>query len=204
MVPRPYQAPMVMTAPNGPETLPSLLARVREGDETALATILQHYETRLRLTAHALIGPALRTQVDTVDLVQSVHRALMPGLREGKYELTDSEQLLSLALTVIRNKVITKWRRLHPEHERRQGDATTAAQSHGREDDPSLVAQVNDSVRHLLDSLPEADRQLLELRVQGYSTVEIADRLQCEAPALRARLSRLRQRLRELGLGDSL
>ncbi len=197
-----------MTAPETPEPLPALLARVRAGDDAALTAVLQQYETRLRLAAHALIGPALRTQLDTLDLVQSVHRALLPGLRNGKYDIAEPEQLVALALTVIRNKVFTKWRRAHPEHEQRAGDIdpATATPRTGRQlfDDPSAIVQRNDSVRHLLQGLGPADRTLLELRIQGYSTVEIADRLGCDAHALRARLSRLRDRLRGHGLADSL
>lgn len=217
-----------MTASETPEPLPTLLARGSSGDEGALATVLQQYETRLRSAAHALIGPALRTQIDSLDLVQSVHRALLPGLRDGKYGLTHPEQLLALALTVIRNKVVSKWRHMKPEHARRtpnvdassaENDAFAANDSlHVRrsakadpwsiagrpEDDPSMAAQVNDSLRHVLKGLNPADRRLLKLRVQGYSTAEIAVQLQCDAHALRARLSRLRQRLREFGAADPL
>ena len=58
-----------------------LLSRVQQGDEAALAELLQAYEPRLRTTARVLLGPLLRPHLDTVDLVQSVHRVLLPGLR---------------------------------------------------------------------------------------------------------------------------
>jgi RNA polymerase sigma-70 factor (ECF subfamily) len=193
-----------MSAPETPEPLSTLLARVRSGDETALTAVLQQYETRLRLAAHALLGPALRTQMDTFDLVQSVHRALLPGLRDGKYDIAEPEQLVALALTVIRNKLISKWRHLRPEHEQRAAGVDAGNSSRQTLDDPSAIAQVNDSVRHLLNGLDASDRKLLELRMQGYSTVEIADQLECDAHALRARLSRLRTRLRDAGFTDSL
>jgi RNA polymerase sigma factor (sigma-70 family) len=187
-----------------PEPLSTLLARVRTGDETALIAVLQQYETRLRLAAHALIGPALRTQMDTFDLVQSVHRALLPGLRNGKYDIAEPEQLVALALTVIRNKLISKWRHLRPEAEQRAGGNDATNSSRQTRDDPSAIAQVNDSVRHVLNSLDASDRKLLELRMQGYSIVEIADLLECDAHALRAHLSRLRSRLRDAGFTESL
>jgi hypothetical protein len=83
-----------MSAPETPEPLSTLLARVRTGDETALTAVLQQYETRLRLAAHALIGPALRTQMDTFDLVQSVHRARCPA--SGTENITSPSRSSSL------------------------------------------------------------------------------------------------------------
>jgi RNA polymerase sigma-70 factor (ECF subfamily) len=190
-----------MSTPETPD-LSTLLARVRTGDESALIAVLQQYETRIRLAAHTLIGPALRTQMDTIDLVQSVHRALLPGLRDGKYDIAEPEQLVALALTVIRNKLVSKWRHLRPEHEQRAGAVDAAHSSSSRQslDDPSAIAQVNDSIRHLLKGLDASDRKVFELRIQGYSIVEIADLLDCDAHVLRARLSKLRNRLRDVGV----
>jgi RNA polymerase sigma-70 factor (ECF subfamily) len=192
-----------MSTPETPD-LSTLLARVRTGDETALIAVLQQYETRIRLAAHTLIGPALRTQMDTFDLVQSVHRALLPGLRDGKYDIAEPEQLVALALTVIRNKLVSKWRHLRSEHEQRAGGVDAAHSGRQTLDDPSAIAQVNDSVRHLLKGLDASDRKVFELRIQGYSIVEIADLLDCDAHVLRARLSKLRNRLRDVGAAESL
>ena len=68
------------------------------------------------------------------------------------------------------------------------------------EPDPAEAAQLNDQVRHLLGGLDPEQRNLLELRLQGYSTAEAAHKLCLDADVLRVRLSRLRRRLRENGL----
>jgi DNA-directed RNA polymerase specialized sigma24 family protein len=52
------------------------------------------------------------------------------------------------------------------------------------------------------DELSDPDRRLMELRLQGYSTVEAARTLGTNANALRVRLTRLRQKLRACGLFD--
>src|SRR5207244_1495247 len=96
---------MGMIVANSPAHLAALLDRVRAGDEPALTELIQHYEPRLRTAAHVLLGPLLRPSMDSVDLVQSVHRVLLPGLREGKFDLSSPEQVLALALTIIRRKV---------------------------------------------------------------------------------------------------
>jgi len=198
-----------MSSPPPPEDLAALLTRVRGGDEAALAQLLQQYEPRLRTTARVLLGPLLRSHMDSLDLVQSVHRVLLPGLRDGKFDFSCPEQLIGLALTVIRRKVARNWRRFQreqnfPDGPGQAGNAEASIPSRSAQDDPANAAQVNDSLHHLLDSLGDEDRCLIDLRLQGYSTVEIAERLHCDAHALRARLSRLRQRLRHNGYTEWL
>jgi RNA polymerase sigma factor (sigma-70 family) len=177
-----------------PEPLQPVLARIREGDEAALTELLQRYEPRLRTAAKVLLGPLLRPQLDSLDLVQSVHRVLLPVLRDGKYDLASPDQLLALAVTIVRRKVARNWRRLQREQTLAQhrDNGSTA-------DDPAQIAQARDALQYLLKQLGEDEQRLVELRLEGYSTVEIARKLNCDAHALRARLSRLRQRLRKLG-----
>lgn len=190
-----------------PDDLSAVLERVRGGDEVALAELLQRYERQLRLAARVLLGPRLRAQLDSLDLVQSVHRVLLPGLREGKYDVSSLDKLLALVRTVIRHKVIRNWRRI----QRQQVTETSKVAGEGGgdstrvpDDDPSQSVVADDLMQHVLASLSGSDRQLVELRIQGYSTAEIAQRLSCDANGLRARLSRLRQRLRKAGLSEWL
>src|ERR1051326_9256484 len=90
----------------------ALLARARGGDRAALEQLTTEYEPKLRLVARVLLGPALRPYLDSVDLVQSVHRSLMLGLRDEKFTPEGPENLLALALTLVRGKVARHWRRL--------------------------------------------------------------------------------------------
>jgi RNA polymerase sigma factor (sigma-70 family) len=190
-----------------PADLQALLDRIREGDDQALASLLQRYETQLRVAGRVLLGARLRSQVDSLDLVQSVHRVLMPGLREGRYRIASLDQLLALARTIIRHKVIRNWRRMQREDatqasrlEQSSADAS-AASSAG---DTSKAIEIEDLKRHILGGLNDFDRRVIELRLDGFSNVEIADMLGCDAHALRAHLSRLRQQLRRDGLAEWL
>jgi RNA polymerase sigma factor (sigma-70 family) len=188
-----------MSSPPQADNYESLLSRIRAGDESALAELLQQYEPRLRTAARVLLGPLLRPHMDSLDLVQSVHRVLLPGLRDGKYDVSSPEQLLALALTIVRRKVARKWRRLQ-----REQTLQTQERDNGAADDPVATAQAKDSLKKILDTLSQDERRLIELRIAGFSTVEIARRLDYDAHALRARLSRLRQRLRSNGFTDWL
>src|SRR5690348_4987095 len=95
---------MTPPAPD-PAALADLLRQATAGDSAALAELLQRYERRVRLAARSLLRPPLRNVLDSFDLVQSVHRALLPGLRDGRYAFADEEQLVALAVTVLRHKV---------------------------------------------------------------------------------------------------
>jgi RNA polymerase sigma-70 factor (ECF subfamily) len=181
----------------------ALVARVRLGDEAALAALLQHYEAEVRVAARVLLGRALRCHVDSADLVQSVHHSLVLGLRQNKFELSSPQQLLALTLTMVRRKVARHWRRA--QRQRRLGadaadtppgaDLLTALSSPGA--DPAAEAQYHDALDHVCRHLDERDRALIELRLQGYSTAEAARHLGVDGDVLRVRLSRLRRRLRQ-------
>jgi RNA polymerase sigma-70 factor (ECF subfamily) len=175
--------------------LARLLQRVEAGDEPALQELLERYEPRLRTAARVLLGPLLRPHLDTIDLVQSVHRSLLPGLREGKYHFEAPEDLVALALTILRRKVASNWRKVKVGQE-----AETPAKE--APDDPAQAAQLRDSLEHLLSRLMDSERQLIELRLEGLGTADIARRLNEDAHVLRARLSKLRQKLANAGGPD--
>jgi RNA polymerase sigma factor (sigma-70 family) len=181
------------------EHLTQLLDRIRAGDEVALSQLLQQYEPRLRTAARVLLGPLLRPSMDSVDLVQSVHRVMLPVLREGKYDVSSPEQLLALAVTIVRRKVARRWRRVQKEsvlQEEKSGYRQSTAEN------PVEVATAKDMLAHLHTMLTDEELQLVKLRLAGHTTIEIAKKLGYAAPALRARLSRLRQRLRSNGFSE--
>jgi len=188
----------------------ALLARAQGGDREALDQLTREYEPKLRLVARVLLGPALRPYLDSVDLVQSVHKSLLLGLRNRKFAFDTSENLLALALTLVRRKVARQWR--HLQRQQRQsgatgmsGDLAIVLTTLSRpQDDPAQAAQFSDQVTQLCRGLSDAERRLLELRLQGYSPAEIGAELSISPVAFRVRLTRLRQRLRAAGVLDDL
>ncbi len=180
----------------------NLMRKVRLGDGKALSQLLQRYEREVHQAASYLLGRSLRSSLDPSDLVQSVHRTLLVGFRENKIEVTSPEKLVALAVAVARNKVLRAARKLqcHKRHtaalaETAALDATRAGADSER--DPAWKAEYNDILERICAELDEADRRLVQLRLQGYSTAEVAREFGLNADVLRVRLSRLRQRLRE-------
>jgi RNA polymerase sigma-70 factor (ECF subfamily) len=194
--------------PEAAEEFADVLARARLGDQAALTLLVQQYEPKVRLVARVLLGPALRPHLDSLDLVQSLHKSLLLGLRQGKFAISGPDGLLALALTLVRRKVARHWR--HLQHQRRLGSGSSETGSLAEvltslsspHDEPSRAAQFRDQVEHLCAHLNETERRLLEMRLEGYSTAEIAPALGLSTVALHVRMTRLRQRLRASGVLD--
>jgi RNA polymerase sigma factor (sigma-70 family) len=182
--------------PSAEPTFAELLAQARGGDAEAVGQIARLYEPDLLIAARVHLGPALRPYLDSLDLVQSVHRSLLVGLRNDKFEVNDARGLLALALTMVRRKVARQWRR-HRRQVRPVGEqpADVLATLCSRNTGPAVTAAVRDAVSRLWAELNADEREVLELRLQGYSTAEAAGRLGKTPEALRVRLHRLRKRL---------
>jgi RNA polymerase sigma-70 factor (ECF subfamily) len=185
-----------------------LLERGRNGDQEALTLLVQEYEREVRVMARVLLGPALRPYLDSVDLVQSVHRSLLIGLHGGRFQFNSPQDLLALAVTMVRRKVARQWR--HLQRQKRLESVTSNSQNlpevlvslSSSTDDPVRAAQFNDQVRELCRHLSEAEYTILQMRLAGYDTAEIGAHLSLSSVALRVRMTRLRQRLKETGVLD--
>lgn len=184
-----------------------LLARAGTGDQAALDDLVRRYEPKLRVVARVLLGPALRPYLDSADLAQSVHKSILVGLRDNRFAVSGPDQLVGLALTVLRRKAAKHWRHLQRQR-RLSGDGSargddlpgvlTALSSPGS--DPASEAQFRDQMRKLCEHLDDSERRVLDLRLEGYTPAEIADQIGVSRVALRVRLTRLRQRLQAAGV----
>ncbi len=189
-----------------PNDFAVLLGRGRQGDQNALRELAEQYEFKVRLVARYLLGPALRPYLDSMDLVQSVHRSLLLGLRQEKFDISTPEKLMALALTLVRRKAARQWRHLRRQRRLESGSAEGGNLSQlltslsTTQPDPAQTAQFNDRMEQLCGNLDEADRRLLELRLEGYSPAEAAAELGLNVNALYVRLTRLRKRLRDNGV----
>ena len=103
---------------------------------------------------------------------------------------------------MVRRKVARKWRR-----QRRQvslGGSVNLVETlnslSSTEADPAKAAEFNDQLQQLCENLNETERQMLELRLEGYTSGEVAERLGLHAVALRVRWTRLRKRLQDSGV----
>jgi RNA polymerase sigma factor (sigma-70 family) len=185
-----------------------LLEKARGGDQAALTRLAEQYEPKVRVVARVLLGPSLRPYLDSVDVVQSVHRSLLAGLRVGKFDLSTPANLVALAVTMLRRKVARQWRHLRKQQRlslggelpREDGPADPLDARPGEAADPAAEAAFRDAAGALYEQLNETEQQMLDLRLQGFTTDEIAARLGLNPIALRVRFSRLRKRLEANGV----
>lgn len=183
-----------------------LLSRARQHDAEAMNELCRQYQPRLQVVARVLLGPALRPILDSMDLVQSVHRSLLVGLRAEKFDVSTPENLLALSLTLLRRKIARHWRRAQRQQRLQSGRSsldllpTILSELTSRETGPAETAQYDDQVEQLCRHLSDIERQILGLRLDGYTTAEIAQLLGLNHITLRVRLTRLRERLRSGGL----
>ena len=178
----------------------ALLGRARDGDERAISDLLEQCEPEIRRTARALLGRLLRPYIDSVDVAQSVQVALLLGLRDRTIDVSTPEKLAGLAARMVRNKVADHWRRIRRRDRlltRRVEDRDLGALLASACEEPDEIGAREEAVEKILDGLEPADRRVLELRLLGHSTAEIARALGINGDVLRVRLSRLRKRLRD-------
>jgi RNA polymerase sigma factor (sigma-70 family) len=186
------------------EAFTVLLDRVRAGDEEALMQLMEQNASYLQRAATAMIGRVLQPHLDSEDVVQSVCCSLLIGYRQEKYAFSDQRTFLALARTLLQRKIARSWRRL--KHEPGVGNDTV-------HDDQSLTqvfcsqkpdagADLADELKHILRDFDDLDHRLVQLRLEGYSTASAARELGIDPHFLRARLARLRKRLRDEGRID--
>jgi DNA-directed RNA polymerase specialized sigma24 family protein len=65
---------------------------------------------------------------------------------------------------------------------------------------PAEIAEFDDKLERLCKELNAIERIMLEMRLDGHTNAEIAERVKIHPVAIRARWTRLRQRLDSLGV----
>lgn len=192
------------------ELFTSLIEAAKKGDAIALDQLVKLYEPEVRLVARMRLSSVLRQHLDSVDLVQSVHKSILMGLSQARFDISSPDKLVALALTIVRRKAASHWRR----HQRQKQMPTEGDSNRSLTDfflqlespTPAAeeVSERRDFLEQLFANLDPLETQLIEFRIQGRSTVEIAKRLELDPDVLRVKLSRLRKKLRQKGFQNDL
>lgn len=178
-----------------------VLDRARAGNQAAILRLVQVYEPDIRLIARARLGSAIRPILDSVDVAQSVHRCVVLGLRRGSFDISTPEKLVAVAVGMVRIKIARHWRRLRIQERSKAGFDRDANLSHvlaaltSREDNPAHVAELKDQMNRVSKELSDLELQVVQMRLDGYSTAAVARELGLDADMLRVQLGRLRKRL---------
>lgn len=174
----------------------------RTGDQAAAAELFGRYWKRLCALAERYMAPRLKRRVGADDVVQSVFHSFFRRTEQGEYVIDDSGALWNLLATITLNKVRKKGE-FHTA-EKRDISAEAGADAEdcyldviAGEPSQEHAAILADELDAALGGLPERDQEILHLCLDGYSTPDIAKKVNCSRHTARRVLNYVGERLRD-------
>ncbi|MFO0949823.1 MAG: sigma-70 family RNA polymerase sigma factor [Isosphaeraceae bacterium] len=160
------------------QSLDVLIERLNRGDFEAAERILVAYEPQLRLAISRQLQGALRSKLDSMDIVQAVWADVLEGFRDSNWRFADRAQFKAFLMTLARHRLIDHRRHFRKalERERPLDDMTAQDFPAAKQPRPSEEAQGRETWDRLLEQCPPAHRELLRLKREGLPLAEIAAR----------------------------
>jgi ECF sigma factor len=170
------------------------ITKIRAGDEDAARELVCRFEgvirreVRLRLDDRRMLS-----LFDSMDISQSVLTSFFARAASGQFEIETPDQLVRLLIGMARNKLAFQVRRQRA----RRRDARLNAdervdvmQVASRTPGPSQLVSDHDLIDTVRLRLGEEERQLVDLRGEGWEWPEIAARMGGSPRARRMQLTR--------------
>jgi RNA polymerase sigma-70 factor (ECF subfamily) len=194
------------------ESFTQLMSRLKEGDQAAAAEVFGRYTRRLVALAASQFDSWIRLKVDVEGVVQSALKSFFVRQGEGQFEtLADWDNLWGLLTVITIRKCYRRHEYLHAECRdparevarlNQTGSDDDRLEAIDREPTPLEAAMLAETVEGLLKSLAPPERAIVELCLQGYSTTEIAARLNRSQRTVRRVRDRVKHRLEREGLDN--
>jgi RNA polymerase sigma factor (sigma-70 family) len=143
---------------------------------SAATALYLRYAARLRALAREYCAPHFAGRFDADDVVQSVFRAFFHGARRRAYVVPPGGELWGLLMVLALNKI----RNLVGHHRAGKRAVHHTTSLPDLESHPALAADDSAAalLRMVMDEhlagLPESNRAIIRLRIEGYSVGEIA------------------------------
>jgi Ala-tRNA(Pro) deacylase len=167
---------------------------------THLHELVQHYTERLVKRIRRQLPERLRQRVDPEDVAQSVYRSLFRRLKDEPRAFEDSQRIWRL-LTVLTYQHVRSLVKFHQDARRdvrRERPGGTLERKYSDpEPGPDEVASLDDLVDHFVKELPEKQREMVMLRLQGADVDDIAKHCNCARSTVQRALARVQQSLRQ-------
>lgn len=177
----------------------TLIDRCRAGDDDAARILFDRFVDRLLLLAQRRIGQRFCGRIDPEDVVQSVFQTFFLRLREDRFTFQEHDDLFKLLVRITVHKTLRQI--AYHQAAKRDAGLESPHGDHtqerlmavaGDEPSPEVVVTFMDLLDTFLDKLPDQERRVLELRLQGYSSEEIAQQLGIYDRKVRRVLERIR------------
>lgn len=197
------------------ESADALLAQWRQGDQQAADKLFRRYADRLIALAQSRMPARLNQRIDAEDVVQSVYRSFFNRTRAGQYEAQYGGDVWRLLVTITLHKLTNEV--AHHKAAKRAMDrelplATSEDNSLpgvspevlAREPSPMEAVVLAEELEQVMAALTPVQRQILELRLQGYKIDEIADQVHRSQRTVRRVLDNVKANLGQQQTGDGL
>ena len=183
----------------------TLLEQAKAGNDEALSRAFEQYRRRLSVLVHFKLSPRAREFSEVEDVVQEVYLRAFRDLGRFHYESPGS--FLRWLSAIADHAIVDRVRYLN--RKRRAGDAApfrSASNPLGPEPadtrTPSRLFAQQEGVDRLLarlDALPDAYREAIVMaKIEGLSTVEMAERLGKSREAVALLVFRAVKRFRQI------
>lgn len=158
----------------------SLIQGIRGGEQEAATQLYLKYAARLQSWASSQTSRAYATRFDEEDVVQSVFRTFFRRVSEGLYDVPPGEELWQLLLVIALNK-IRKLANHHRAQKRdvgktRGSEVLEVAGSESLSTDETSMQILQMVLDELFGDMTATQRDVVQLRIEGYKTDDIAER----------------------------
>lgn len=177
-----------------------LIADYKAGRQSAATELFDKYCERLLKLAKRRIGQRMTSRVDPEDPVQSAFRTFFTRVKKDEFAFAEESDLFKLLVRLVIHKTLRqiafhRAAKRNPELEAGQAsDAQEIMQQIAAATPPPEVeVALLDEFERFMRQLPPLDRQVLELKLQGYTTTEIAEKVGSYDRKIRRVLERIQE-----------
>lgn len=172
----------MLSDPRITDDLSRALLEAQKGDQSAWETLFRECYPKVRRVVRRKLDRSMRSLYDSTDFASDVMKSLAANLNHLSFPSVES--LIAFLAQVAEQKVVDEHRRRHTlkrdvTRERRlsTGDPESGpVQLPSSEPTASQLAQANEVQEWLLDRQDETERNIIDLKQQGYTTADIADK----------------------------
>ena len=182
------------------------IGKLVDGESVVVGEFWQEYGPRLQRLAEKRISSRLQRRVGPEDVIQSVCRTFFRRAAEGEFHFADSDDLwrllCAITLTKIRDKARyhnRQKRGVDQERHLESGSKEHAGWAENLADDgplPEEAAELAEYLEQLLSGMDDEEKQIVEMKIQQYTNLEIARSIGCSERTVRRLLARVKARLR--------
>jgi RNA polymerase sigma-70 factor (ECF subfamily) len=185
------------------DSFDGLIDQLRAGDDDAATRVFNRFARRILGLARQQLHATLRPKLDPEDVLQSVFRSFFNRQRAGRFTIESWDSLWGILMVMTLRKcrrriAYFKAGRRNTQREKpwdENGEANGDPALFTREPTPSEAAILIDIVGKLMAGLPEDDRAILTLHLQGCTIAEIKAQTGRAIRTIRRILERIRRQL---------